>query len=168
MSKQANEPRTADNEARAYAKYLRTRPQKLNIVAAMIRGKSAEKALVDLQFSRRRIAAEVRKVLASAVANAENNHSLNVDRLVVAEASVGKTMSMKRFHARGRGRASRVEKPFSNLTIIVREESDADKAKKEAKKAAKAAKKPAAVKDGANETKKAAPKKAAAKAKKEA
>lgn len=144
MSKQANPPRTADNEARAYAKYLRTSPQKLNIVAAMIRGKSAAKALVDLEFSRRRIALEVKKVLMSAVANAENNQNLDVDRLVVAEASVGKTMSMKRFHARGRGRSARVEKPFSNLTIIVREESDEDKAKKQAKNEKKAAMKAAA------------------------
>lgn len=162
MSKEANKPRTADNEARAYAKYLRTSPQKLNIVAAMIRGKSAGKALIDLQFSKRRIALEVKKVLQSAVANAENNQNLDVDRLVVAEASVGKTMSMKRFHARGRGRAARVEKPFSNLTIIVREESDEDKAQKQAKKEIKAAKKAASLEKSA-----ATAKKATAKAKKD-
>lgn len=160
MSKQANAPRTADNEARAYAKYLRTSPQKLNIVASMIRGKTAEKALVDLEFSKRRIAQEVKKVLQSAVANAENNQNLDVDRLVVAEASVGRTMSMKRFRARGRGRSARVEKPFSNLTIIVREESDEDKAKKQAKKELKAAKKTAA-------SEKAAARVASAKAKKD-
>ncbi len=121
MSKPANEPKQAKNEARAYAKFLRTSPRKLNLVAAMIRGKSAEKALIDLTFSQRRIAKDVQKVLKAAVTNAENNHNLDVDRLVVAEASVGRTMSMKRFHARGRGRASRVEKPFSRLTIVVRE-----------------------------------------------
>lgn len=164
MSKQANKPRTADNEARAYAKYLRTSPQKLNIVASMIRGKTAEKALVDLEFSKRRIAIEVRKVLASAVANAENNHSLDVDRLVVAEASVGKTMTMKRFMARGRGRSSRIEKPFANLTIIVREETDEDKAKKQAKKEKKAAMKAAATEKTADKkAEKAAPAKAKAK-----
>jgi len=158
MSQEANKPRTADNQARAYAKYIRTSPQKLGIVAALIRGKTAEKALIDLDFCRRRIAKDVKKVLASAVANAENNLSLDVDRLVVTEASVGKTMSMKRFHARGRGRAARVEKPFSNLTIIVTEESDAmiaaRKAKIEEKKNAKrkgasAETKPAAKKSAA-------------------
>lgn len=148
MSKPANKPRIAKNEARAYAKFLRTSPRKLNLVAAMIRGKSAEKALIDLQFSNRRIAKDVGKVLKSAVTNAENNYNLDVDRLVVAEASVGKTMSMKRFHARGRGRASRVEKPFSRLTIVVREADKEVKAKKETKKTAKpAAKKTAAKKE---------------------
>lgn len=149
MSKPANKPRIAKNEARAYAKFLRTSPRKLNLVAAMIRGKSAEKALIDLQFSNRRIAKDVQKVLKAAVTNAENNHNLDVDRLVVAEASVGKTMSMMRFHARGRGRASRVEKPFSRLTIVVREaDKEAKAAKKETKKTAKpAAKKTAAKKE---------------------
>lgn len=147
MSKPENQPRQAKNEARAYARYLRTSPRKLNLVAAMIRGKSAEKALIDLQFSNRRIAKEVQKVLKAAVSNAENNHNLDVDRLVVAEASVGRTMSMMRFHARGRGRASRVEKPFSRLTIVVREADKEAKAKKAAKPAAeKTAKKPAAKK----------------------
>lgn len=148
MSKPANKPRIAKNEARAYAKFLRTSARKLNLVAAMIRGKSAEKALIDLSFSNRRIAKDVHKVLKSAVTNAENNHNLDVDRLVVAEASVGKTMSMMRFHARGRGRASRVEKPFSRLTIVVREADKEAKAKKEPKKTAKpAAKKTAAKKE---------------------
>lgn len=148
MSKPSNQPKQAKNEARAYAKFLRTSPRKLNLVAAMIRGKSAEKALIDLQFSNRRIAKDVGKVLKAAVTNAENNHNLDVDRLVVAEASVGKTMSMMRFHARGRGRASRVEKPFSRLTIVVREADKEAKAKKETKKTAKpAAKKTAAKKE---------------------
>ena len=147
MSKPENQPRQAKNEARAYARYLRTSPRKLNLVAAMIRGKSAEKALIDLQFSNRRIAKEVQKVLKAAVSNAENNPTLDVDRLVVAEASVGRTMSMMRFHARGRGRASRVEKPFSRLTIVVREADKEAKAKKAAKPAEqKTAKKPAAKK----------------------
>jgi len=147
MSKPANKPRIAKNEARAYAKFLRTSPRKLNLVAAMIRGKSAEKALIDLSFSHRRIAKDVQKVLKAAVTNAENNHNLDVDRLIVAEASVGKTMSMMRFHARGRGRASRVEKPFSRLTIVVREADKEAKAKKETKKTSKpAAKKSAAPK----------------------
>jgi len=170
MSQEANKSRTADNQARAYAKYLRTSPQKLNIVAAMIRGKTAEKALIDLEFCRRRIAKDVKKVLASAVANAENNLNLDVDRLVVSEASVGKTMSMKRFHARGRGRAARVEKPFSNLTIIVTEENDAmiaaRKAKLEAKRTKGHARNIAALekKNGAAAaTKKPAAKKAAVK-----
>jgi len=163
MSQEQNKSRTADNQARAYGKYLRVSPQKLNIVAAMIRGKTAEKALIDLDFCRRRIAQDVKKVLASAVANAENNFNLDVDRLVVTEASVNRTMIMKRFMARGRGKAARVEKPFSNLTIIVTEESDAmiaaRKAKLEEKKNAK--RKTAA--GAATETKKPAAKKAAAK-----
>lgn len=122
MGKAANKRREADNEAKAYAKHLRTSPQKLNLVAQMIRGKNVEKALTDLEFSTRRIAGEVRKVLQSAVANAENNHGLDIDRLVVSTATVGKTMVMKRFKARARGRSSRIEKPFSNLTIVVREQ----------------------------------------------
>lgn len=144
MSKPANKSRTAKNEARAYSPYIRVSPRKLNLVAATIRGKSAEKALIDLTFSHRRIAQDVKKVLKSAVASAENNYNLDVDRLVVAEASVGKTMSMKRFHARGRGRASRVEKPFSSLTIVVRETEKQEKKTKAAKPAAE--KKPAAKK----------------------
>jgi len=121
MGKPANPPRVAETEARAYAKLIRTSPRKLNLVAQMIRGKTAQAALADLTFSKRRVAGEVKKVLQAAIANAENNHQLDVDRLVVREATVGRTLVMKRFHARGRGRASRVEKPFSNLTIIVRE-----------------------------------------------
>ncbi len=124
MGQKANESRTKDNEARAYAKHVRTSPQKLNLVAQTIRGKKAGTALTDLDFSKRRIAQDVKKVLQSAVANAENNHGLDVDRLVVAEATVGKTLTMKRFRARARGRAARIEKKFSNLTIIVREQDE--------------------------------------------
>ena len=125
MAQTMNAKRTSDNEAMAYAKYLRTSPQKLNLVAQMIRGKSAEKAMTDLEFCNRRIAGEVRKVLASAVANAENNHNLDIDNLVVTRAVVGKTLTMKRFRARARGRAARILKPMSNLTIVVAEQSEA-------------------------------------------
>ncbi|MGH6761558.1 MAG: 50S ribosomal protein L22 [Phyllobacterium sp.] len=110
-----------DNEAKAVARTLRISPQKLNLVASMIRGKKVSAALADLEFSRKRISGTVKKTLESAIANAENNHDLDVDSLVVAEAFVGKSIVMKRFHVRGRGRASRVEKPFSHLTIVVRE-----------------------------------------------
>lgn len=122
MSQEKNPRRVADNEARAFGKYFHTSPQKLNLVAQTIRGKSAARAITDLQFSKRRVAVDVKKLLESAVANAENNHGLDVDRLVVAEATVGKTMNMKRFRARARGRAARIEKKFSNMTIIVREQ----------------------------------------------
>jgi len=166
MSQEANKPRTADNEAMAYAKYIRTSPRKLNLVAAMIRGKTAEKALIDLQFCRRRIAQDVKKVLQSAVANAENNQSLDVDRLIVAEASVGKTMTMKRFSARARGRAARIEKPFSNLTIIVREETDEMIKARTAKKLSRGMKRNAAIEKSAAKEKTAADKKSAAAAKK--
>jgi large subunit ribosomal protein L22 len=121
MSKQANPPRLAENEAKAVARMIRVSPQKLNLLAQLIRGKKVDRALADLEFSRKRIAHEVKKTLESAIANAENNHGLDVDDLVVAQAFVGKALVMKRFHARARGRASRIEKPFSNLTIIVRE-----------------------------------------------
>jgi large subunit ribosomal protein L22 len=121
MSKPQNERRLADNEAKAVARMLRVSPQKLNLLAQLIRGKKVERALADLEFSRKRIALDVKKTLESAIANAENNHDLDVDDLVVAQAYVGKALVMKRFHARARGRAGRVEKPFSNLTIIVRE-----------------------------------------------
>ena len=100
---------------------IRTSPQKLNLVAQLIRGKKAEKAVADLTFSRRRVSGEVKKVLESAIANAENNHDLDVDSLVVAEAYVGKNLVMKRFRPRAKGRAARIIKPFSQLTIIVRE-----------------------------------------------
>ena len=121
MSKEANPRRLADNEAKAIARMLRVSPQKLNLLAQLIRGKKVDRALADLEFSRKRIAHEVKKTLESTIANAENNHGLDVDDLVVSQAFVGKAMVMKRFHARARGRASRVEKPFANLTIIVRE-----------------------------------------------
>ncbi len=121
MGKAKAPRRLADNEARAVLRTIRISPQKLNLVAAMIRGKKVSAALADLEFSRKRIAGTVRKTLESAIANAENNHDLDVDALVVAEAYVGKALVMKRFHTRGRGRASRIEKPFSNLTIVVRE-----------------------------------------------
>jgi large subunit ribosomal protein L22 len=121
MGKAKAERRLADNEAQAIARTIRVSPQKLNLVAAMIRGKKVDRALAELEFSRKRIAGTVRKTLQSAIANAENNHDLDVDALVVAEAFVGKSMVMKRFHARGRGRASRIEKPFAHLTIVVRE-----------------------------------------------
>ena len=124
MGKKTAARRLADNEAMAFAATIRTSPRKLNLVAELIRGLTAEKALAELTFSRRRIAGEVRKVLASAIANAENNHQLDVDRLYVAEASVGKALVMKRFHARARGRGARIEKPFSNLRIVVRERSE--------------------------------------------
>jgi len=132
MGQEANKKRTADNEAMAMAKYLRTSPQKLNLVCQTIRGKNAGKALIDLEFNNRRIAQDVRKCLQSAIANAENNHGLDVDNLYVAEAFVGKSITMKRFRARARGRASKIVKPFSRLTVIVREREDAAKAKKPA------------------------------------
>ena len=121
MSKPKLQRVLKDNEAKAVARMLRVSPQKLNLLAQLIRGKKVASALADLEFSRKRIATEVRKTLESAIANAENNHSLDVDDLVVAEAFVGKALVLKRFHARARGRAGRVEKPFSNLTIVVRE-----------------------------------------------
>ena len=125
MSKQSKPRVLADNQAKAVLRNLRVSPQKLNEVASMIRGKDASRALAELGFSRRRIAIDVRKVLQSAIANAENNHSLDVDRLVVSEAHVGKGMVMKRFRARARGRGARILKPFSHLTIIVSEKEDA-------------------------------------------
>jgi large subunit ribosomal protein L22 len=121
MSQEKNARALKDNEAKAVCRMIRVSPQKLNLVAQLIRGKKVDRALADLTFSHKRIAVDVKKTLESAIANAENNHSLDVDDLVVAEAFVGKALVMKRFHARARGRASRVEKPFSNLTIVVRE-----------------------------------------------
>src|SRR6516165_8379797 len=111
----------AENEAKAVARMLRVSPQKLNLLAQLIRGKKVSAALADLEFSRKRVARDVRKCLESAVANAENNHQLDVDELIVAQAHVGKALVMKRFHARGRGRMSPILKPFANLTIVVRE-----------------------------------------------
>ena len=121
MGQVANPRREAETEAKVVTRNLHVSPRKLNLVAQMIRGKSAAHALSDLEFSRKRIARDVKKALESAIANAENNHDLDVDDLVVTQAFVGRSFVMKRFHARARGRASRVEKPFSNLTIIVRE-----------------------------------------------
>ena len=121
MGKPKHERSLAENEARAINRMLRVSPQKLNLLAQLIRGKKVDRALADLEFSRKRIAFDVKKTLESAIANAENNHDLDVDDLVVAEAHVGKALVMKRFHARARGRAGRVEKPFANLTIVVRE-----------------------------------------------
>jgi large subunit ribosomal protein L22 len=121
MGKEKNPPRTAQNEAMAVNRMIRTSPRKLNLVAAMIRNKKVEKALADLTFSKRRVSEDVKKTLQSAIANAENNHGLDVDDLVVAEAWVGKNLVMKRGRPRARGRFGRIEKPFSQLTIKVRQ-----------------------------------------------
>ena len=121
MGKENNPRRVAENEAMAKTRMLRTSPQKLNLVAAMIRGKKVEKALADLTFSKKRIAADVKKCLQSAIANAENNHGLDVDGLVVAEAWVGKNLIMKRGRPRARGRFGKIIKPFSELTLTVRQ-----------------------------------------------
>ena len=121
MSKKKRERALSDTEAMAVARMLRISPQKLNLVAQMIRGKKVASALADLEFSRKRIAVDVRKCLESAIANAENNHDLDVDDLVVAEAHVGKALVIKRFTPRGRGRVGRILKPFSHLTIVVRQ-----------------------------------------------
>jgi len=126
MSKPKFERRLKENEAQAVARSLRVSPQKLNLVAQLIRGKKVEKALADLTFSHKRIAKDVKKALQSAIANAENNHGLDVDQLVVAEAFVGKNLVMKRFHPRARGRMGRIEKPFSQLTVVVREVQEQD------------------------------------------
>jgi large subunit ribosomal protein L22 len=125
MSKQASPRKVADNEALAVGTQIRGSAQKLNLVASLIRGRKAEDALNILTFSKKAMAVDVRKVLASAIANAENNHNLDVDSLVVAEASVGKSLSMKRFTARARGRSSRIVKPFSRVRIVVREQQEA-------------------------------------------
>ena len=121
MGKQAADRRLADNEASAFLRAIRISPRKLNLVAAMIRGKTAQTAIAELTFCRRRIANDVKKVLQAAIANAENNHQLDVDRLYVKEATVGRAFVMRRFHTRGRGRSARVEKYFAHLTVVVRE-----------------------------------------------
>ena len=121
MGKRKRERVLKENEAQAVLRMVRTSPRKLNLVAQLIRGKTVSAALADLEFSRRRIAGAVKKTLESAIANAENNHDLDVDNLVVAEAHVGKALVMKRFRPRARGRVGRLEKPFSNLTVVVRE-----------------------------------------------
>jgi len=170
MGKETRARVLEDTQAKAIGKMLRTSPRKLNLVAQSIRGKSAEAALYELTFSPKRIAKAVKKVLQSAIANAENNHDLDVDDLVVKEASVGKNLVMKRFHARARGRGARVERPFSQVTIIVEEKRETAPVEKPTPKKAKAeksesktsAKKPAAKKPAA---KKAAAKKPAKTAK---
>ena len=133
MGKPKHERSLPDNEAKAICKNLRVSPQKLNLVAGLIRGKKINAAIADLEFSKKRIAQDVKKCVMSAVANAENNHGLDVDDLIVAEAWVGKNLIMKRFHARGRGRSGAVIKPFSQITVVVREvkpaaEADAQEA----------------------------------------
>ena len=125
MGQASNPRRVKENEARAKVVNLRTSPRKLNLVAQSIRGLPVQRALNELEFSRKRIAKDVRKALYSAVSNAENNHNLDIDSLVVSEAFVGKNLVMKRFSARARGRAARIEKPFSEITIVVRERSEA-------------------------------------------
>jgi large subunit ribosomal protein L22 len=121
MGKPKTERTLKETEARAVGRMIRVSPRKLNLVAQLIRGKKVSTALADLEFSRKRISLDVRKCLQSAIANAENNHDLDVDDLVVAQAFVGKALVMKRFHARARGRGARIMKPFANITIIVRE-----------------------------------------------
>src|SRR6476469_6458738 len=121
MGKRARDRDLPDTDAKAVARMLRVSPQKLNLLAQLIRGKKVEAALADLEFSRKRIARDVRKCLESAIANAENNHDLDVDDLVVVQAHVGKGLVMKRFSPRARGRAGRIHKPFSHLTIVVRQ-----------------------------------------------
>jgi large subunit ribosomal protein L22 len=130
MGKPALKRVLADNQAQAIGRNIRTSPRKLNLVAQSIRGLKAEAALNALAFSPKRVAKKVRKILESAIANAENNHDLDVDDLVVARASVGKNMVLKRFHARARGRGARVEKPFAQITIVVTERAEEKKAKK--------------------------------------
>ncbi len=124
MGKQSIERQLADNEAKAIGRRIRVSPQKLNLVAGLIRGKSAEAALAELTFSNKAIAKDVKKVVQSAIANAENNHQLDVDQLYVAEAHVGKALVMKRMRPRGRGRSSGILKPFSHLTVVVREREE--------------------------------------------
>jgi len=147
VGKPARKRALSDTQARAVGRAIRTSPRKLNLVAQSIRGQSAETALATLTFSPKRIAKDVKKVLQSAIANAENNHDLDVDDLVVTEASVGRNMVLKRFHARARGRGARIEKPFSQVTIVVeekREEAPKAEAPKSGKPATKKKKAPAA------------------------
>jgi large subunit ribosomal protein L22 len=167
MGKPSRERSLSDKEARAIAKNLRVSPQKLNLVAGLIRGKKVDQALADLEFSRKRIAQDVRKCVMSAVANAENNHDLDVNTLIVSEAYVGKNLVMKRFAARGRGRGFSIMKPFSQITVVVREteaEAEQPKAKakgKDAKSDKGAAPKKAAANKPAGKTKAAAAQKEA-------
>jgi len=163
MGKESRARVLADHQAKAIGRLIRISPRKLNLVAQTIRGKKAEAALNELSFSRKRIAGTVKKVLQSAIANAENNHDLDVDNLVVKEASVGKNIVMKRFQARARGRGTGIEKPFSQITIVVEELKEAPagdkkpaKGKKKAVAKKPAAKKPAAKKPASQKSKKAA------------
>jgi large subunit ribosomal protein L22 len=163
MGKEARARVLKDHQAQAVGRSIRTSPRKLNLVAQSIRGKKAEAALYELTFSPKRIAKIVKKVLQSAIANAENNHDLDVDDLVVTEASVGKNIVMKRYHARARGRGAGIQKPFSQITIVVeevRQKEAPEKTEEKAPAKAKGAKKPAAKKPTA---KKPAAKKPAAK-----
>ncbi len=139
MGKPAKKRALSESQAKAIGRNIRTSPRKLNLVAQSIRGQTAEAALATLTFSPKRIARTVKKVLESAIANAENNHDLDVDSLVVSEASVGKNLTMKRFHARARGRGARIEKPFSQVTIIVQEREAAKAPQKSGKPETKAA-----------------------------
>lgn len=143
MGKPKHERRLNETEAQAVARNLRVSPRKLNLVAGLIRGKKVDTALADLEFSRKRIAQDVRKCVMSAVANAENNHGLDVNELVVSEAFVGKNLIMRRFAARGRGRASSIVKPFAQLTVIVRQKPEEDAEADTKKSKAKATTKPA-------------------------
>ncbi len=161
MSKKAKAPRRQENQAIAKARHIKGSERKLNLLAQLIRGKKVQRALIDLEFSRRRVSNEVKKVLEAAIANAENNHNLDVDSLFVKEATVGKTMVMGRFHARGRGRSAKVEKPISNITIVVEELAAGEELKK-GKKAAKKDAAKAASKTAKKETAKKEPVKKAA------
>ncbi len=150
MGKEARARVLSDAQAKAIGRNIRTSPRKLNLVAQSIRGKRAEAALNELTFSPRRVAHEVKKVLESAIANAENNHDLDVDDLVITEASVGKNMVLKRFHARARGRGAGIEKPFSQITIVVEEKAaEKEEAKKPAAKKGSASKNTSAKKSSA-------------------
>jgi large subunit ribosomal protein L22 len=133
MGKPKRERSLSDSEAMAVARNLRVSPQKLNLLAQLIRGKKVDTALADLEFSKKRIARDVRKCVMSAVANAENNHGLDVNDLVVSQAYVGKNLVMRRFHARGRGRMSAIEKPFAQITVVVKQKAEEDVPAKEAK-----------------------------------
>jgi len=171
MGKDARARVLADHQAMAIGRLIRISPRKLNLVAQMIRGKKAEAALNELTFSPKRVAGAVKKVLQSAIANAENNHDLDVDNLVVSQASVGKNLVMKRFHARARGRGAGIQKPFSQITIVVEEmKAKPEPAAEEKKPAAKkksSGKKPAGKASAAKpaaKSKKAAPKSAKEKA----
>ena len=132
MGKKSRARVLPETKAQAIGRTIRTSPRKLNLVAQMIRGKTAEQALNELTFSPKRVARDVKKVLQSAIANAENNHDLDVDELFVSEASVGKNLVLKRFHARARGRGARIEKPFSQVTIIVEQAKREERARKRA------------------------------------